>query len=170
MRVVIESKHTLVVETPGSIMPALAFIVLAAHLTIFVPQVQKAFELGNQGVAMMVIILSLAIYGVLFYLCFGPSRDRTVITLQAEKSRVLIERKLPLGLSSDTEVAFSDFECFEISPPSAGGFCRLRMKDGSTRKLLRVRTDEDFALMQRLPLITRKDVATVRENGDSKTA
>ncbi len=170
MRVVIESKHTLVVETPGSIMPALALFVLALHLAIFVPQVQTAFTLGNNGVAMLVIVLSLAIYGVLVYLCFGPSRDKTVITLQAEKSRVLIERKLPLGLSSDTEIAFSNFDCFEIAPPSAGGFCRLRMRDGSTRKLLRVRTDEDFSLMQRLPLITRKEVVTVRSNSDSKTA
>jgi hypothetical protein len=89
-------------------------------------------------------------------------RDRVTITFHGVKNYVSLERALPFGFQTRRTISFQDFDRFEISPPEAKGFCRLRMKDGKALMLFRVGRRDDFAAVQRLEMITRKKVETIR--------
>jgi hypothetical protein len=157
MRVVIETRHTLVVEDRGRAVPIAGCAAIALHAWLFLTQVRPLVR-PHAGLTWFLLLVSLLLYAAVVYLAFGPFRDKITVTFHGVKNLVTVEKYLPLGLSMRDEIAFADFDAFEVSPREKQGFCRLRLKDGTVRRLLRIRTDEDFELMKRLPHITKKEV------------
>lgn len=157
MRIVVESKHTLVVETAGRrlLLVVVAVILLhAAWLTYYLSSVLVG-SVGFGG--WFSVVLSLATYAAAIYLATGPYSDKRVITFHGHDQEIVIERVF-FAIKFSKRIAFKEFEAFEISSHLDEGFCRLRMKHGRKRSLLKIKDNDDYELMRRLDMITRLPV------------
>jgi len=158
MRIVIESKRVLVVESPGRAMPGLAGLLILAHLGFLAKMLAPGY---SQTTLVVLGVASAFAYGVLLYLAFKPLRDKLTTTFHGTNHEVVVEHEFPLGLKQIRRHSYDDFTGIEISPPSEKGFCRLRLKKGGTVRLFRLDTSDDFTALDHLEMITHKKVETV---------
>ena len=161
MRVVIESKHVLVVETRGWLMPVVFVGVVALHIAASWGPLRTLFAGSRGQTAIMVIVAALLTYWALGYLAFGPLADKRVITFHGVNKSLGIEWILPFNVKLDREMPFTDIKEFVLSAPENKGFCAVRTKNGGMRRLLRVKTDREFGILERLDEITRKKVERI---------
>jgi hypothetical protein len=158
MRVALETKNILVIETRGNAVPAC----FAAALVLNVLILLLIFPARPESFHWTLVGISIALQGVLAYLAFGPLRDRITVTFHGAKHEVVHDRALPFVKGERQVIPFDVFRHFELSAPHHKGFCRIRFrKDNKVFLLLRIKTDEEYRLFQHLDMITRKPVEII---------
>jgi hypothetical protein len=158
MRIVIESKRVLVVESPGRVVPALAGLLIIAHIGFLAKMLAPGY---SQTTLIVLGVVSAFAYGVALYLAFKPLRDRFTTTFHGTQHEILVEHEFPLGLKRTHRHSYDDFTGIEVSPPSDKGLCRLRLKSGGTVMLFRFDSIDEFAALDHLEMITHKKVETL---------
>ncbi|MBN1867296.1 hypothetical protein JW916_08385 [Candidatus Sumerlaeota bacterium] len=161
MRTLIESRHVLVIETPGRIMFGLTLGLVALHGSVVYSQTVRLVRDSLSTGAYINLSVACLIYLILLYLALGPLADKKTVTFHGAKNSVGIERRFPFGWTIGDAVEFGEFECFEISRPEARGFCRIRFKDGKTRHLLNLPRDGEMSGLEHLDQITHMKVEFV---------
>jgi hypothetical protein len=161
MRTLIESKHVLVIEARGRAMVVLSLAAIALHAGVLYGQTVALVKASLATGAYVNLSVACLIYLVLLYLASGPLSDKITVTFHGVKNLVGVERSFPFGWTIRDEIQFGEFERFELSRPEAKGFCRIRLKDGKVRNLLRLPREGDAAALEHLDQITRKKVEFV---------
>jgi hypothetical protein len=156
MRVMIASKHSLVIELPGRLTTLILLVLAFLHAVLAFPAIRELFFNSHQTLGYLMIALSIGLYLALAYLLLGPLRDKTTITFNGQKYEITIDRKLPGNFKSREILSFKDFDRFEFAAPQNGGFLRLRYADGRLRRLFRVGNMEEFSRIRNIGEITRK--------------
>lgn len=156
MRTVVESKQVLVVETRGWLMPVVFAAIVLIHILAAISPLSEMMRRSREGTAMVVIVAAVFTYWLLGYLVFGPLADRRIITFHGLNRVLGIEWAFPFGIKFEKEHPFSTVQSFVLAPPEGRGFCAVRFVDGRMQRLLRVRTDRDYGILERLGEITRK--------------
>ncbi len=158
MRVALETRNILVIETRGNAVPGLFAAGLffnALVLYLIIPPKPEFYH-------WMMVGVSVILQALLAYLAFGPLRDRITITFHGVKHEIIHDRSLPFLKGERKVIPFDAFKHFELSEPHHKGFCRIRFrKEDKVFLLLRIQTDEEYRLFQHLDTITRKPVEII---------
>ncbi|MFP4379953.1 MAG: hypothetical protein ACLFUS_05555 [Candidatus Sumerlaeia bacterium] len=163
MRIIVQSKHSLVIETKGKLTLLLLLAVIALHALLAFPWIVQLFEVSHDVMAVFMVMMSIGLYIAAAYLLLGPLADKRIITFNGQKYEITIDHKIPGNLYPKTTISFRDFERFEISPPEHGGFCRIRFDENKTRMLFRVKKYENYDKIKQIGDITRKSTKEVLE-------
>lgn len=161
MRVLVESKNSMVIERKGRVMLLILPVLLVLHVLIVSGPIRGMFAYGHSVAAIAIILLNLLLYGLLVWLFKNSLSDRLTLTFQGQQSLITLEHAFPFSWKYQEKIRFSDFECIQISPPDQKGFCQLRMSDGKKKMLFPLRSEEDFAIAKKLETVTRKKIEMV---------
>ena len=158
MRVLIESKKVLVIESKGWIVPLVYGLVMLLHaLYLWNGPAQAPSEGSNT----FILVISGVCYSIGAYLALGPLRDTITVTFHGTKHMVFYERKLPFDKKQLKEFSFNDFTHYEVSEPVDKGFCRLRLKSGKTFHLFKIGKNDEYEVLKHLDGITRKSLEMI---------
>jgi hypothetical protein len=160
MRVLVESERTLVVEEKGRVMLLLSSALVAMHILAYFKVFHDLSAVSHKGTGYVMWGISVCLYIGLLWLSCGPLRDKITVTIHGFKKTVTREHVFPAGLNFRRDIAFKEFDAFEISPPESQGFCRLAMTEGKPLVLFRIGANDDFESVRRLDVITQKNVRT----------
>jgi hypothetical protein len=158
MRVALETKNILVVETRGNAVPGLFATGLffnALVLFLIIPPRPEFYH-------WLMVGMSAILQTLLACLAFGPLRDRITVTFHGSKHEIIHDRSFPFVKGERQVIPFDAFGHFELSEPHHQGVCRIRFrKDNKVFVLLRIKNDEEYRLFQHLDTITRKPVEII---------
>lgn len=155
MQVLVESKHTLMVETRGRVVFLAVLTLVLLHFLWLLGAMSRMLDYSAETGAGLTALLSLCCYLAALYLARKPFADRRTLTFHGQKHAVFVERSF-LGFQYRSEIPFEEIQAFELAAPLEGGYFRVRDCEGHSRKLLRVRTLEEFEVLRRLDLITKR--------------
>lgn len=158
MRVTLETRNILVVETRGNVVPGLfgaGVFFNALVLFLIIPHRPEFYHWMMVGTSAILQVL-------LAWLAFGSLRDRITVTFHGGRHEIVHDRSLPFVKGERQVIPFDAFAHFELSDPYHKGFCRIRSrKDNKVLLFLRIQTDEEYRLFQHLDTITRKPVEII---------